>query len=1008
MEILLQELINSLSTISSPTITNKILKQEEKKLSDISKNPDFYSLIEYVLTNQVCQANKILMIWTVSVFHKQSRLNYSILSQEKSLHIISFLFQLLANRDFTQKKYIDIERLVEVFVVFYSKVYAKNKEILSKIYIDWETKYFYKFLGSIPVIINDTGIVIDDADLQKFTQHYLREILPQFFSSDYFETKVTSSNEPESIIGCLVFYNNFLLFIFENEKSENPSFLSELIKLGVKPNVLSLAVGRMFDPGVCEFAYEMVTQLIQTTLAIGVTFDFMIQLFDMFIDECFQCLQTRPKEFANLNVSMLVKLTLKLFQNYPESLKNIDKAILFSLEFFTKSSKSILSSLVGFKKFLKKIAFQKNKTKYIDFINTLWKKLPSIIELNQREYLENEKIYKNSKFEFDSQKSEFDYIYVRRNSYSLCKYLIYFLDSSDILEVLTVEIERLMNTPNSQRTLEALTHFFFSIFAMIKESNYTKPELIAKKRYDIIEGIVTKQVNFSRILKIYNLIFPLLLSEGSLQIKINIFHFTKGSLVYLNRIQYFVNENFFKAFQFLLQNSHTIANDKYNKYLKASAECCFAIIDKNTMMQNIAFVEELMFDKNSEHRMFEALVKGLINASNEEVLVEVTRKVMQLINTELANFKDENGLSNLMIKLKSVCKICSDAKIGQISLMVLSCIQKVCEAVSKNDYIAEKTSQVMIGLFKRVSQSEFAGSFLVSSELQSCLGQILSSFEKTYFPSYIYIFEILTKQFYQLNYFDTFRFFFDKITSSVIDLIQPNYWNKGYIVINGEPVHYSQKFSFLFDSSGLEIDDILNDYFGFITKMFEKDPRFFLESSQVQELTKMIINSYDHSFIYSVKTILDVLPVMLRILDRNLVQSNLDFWMGFWFLIIEKTVCFIFEECLNQDSIENLIVLLGKINLRYQDNTFTQTKVYLSMIPNTVLTENEKNAFYVMVTQNSNFDDKLVLEEVRAFVKKLNNRIYESRKASKVGKFWNNLLLKLAFRESILSWFDDD
>ena len=824
-------------------------------------------------------------------------------------------------------------------------------------------RYFYDFVSSFTVVLSDNGIVMDEADAQAFATHYLREVLPQFLATDYFERQAQGSADEECRVSCLIFYNNVLLFLLEKREEEDEALLGQLLQATATASVLAFALRQMFDAGVCDVAYDAVTQLIRTTEAFGYRPSFLAPLFDQFIEDCFQDLQGGRKRLAEADLSAVVRLTLKLFQAYPDQLRNVDKAVLLSLEFLAKDSDSLNPVLVGFRKFVKRLCFDPQRTRFVPFLNLLWKRLPAVVELDKAEFAANERMLADPRNDFDSEQSLFDYLHVRKNAARLAKYLVYFLDCTDILPVMLAEVERLLAAKDALAALESLCFFFASLFGVVKPRSLRKDGPAAKRRAELATAVLSHGACFAATVRLYALLFPLLTSCASLQVRVDVLQASRKALGFLNGLHYFLDDGHFQAFRQLAEQGPAGRGDLLGRALSGCLVAYFGLVDRATLFAHQGFFMGLVLAKDVDSRLFEVAVRLVVRFSGEDAVAAVCKSVVQSFEAEPANWEREATVVAFVAKLNSLLRVCPPQQASALFAAILESMVRVNQRCFSNDFVSERLCQLAHELFKRASQSPHPDRFLACPALQQFLRQALDSFGKTYLPSYVYIFEALTNRFYAPEHFATFRFFAESVSETVVRLVEPGSWDRGCVVVGTARVPYAEKFSFLFDHGGLELGDLLNDYFGFLSQAFRRDKRLFTASAHCGDIVRLLANTFDHSFVFTVKSMPDVLVALLAIVELEPDGHLSESWQQFWFHVIEKAVCFVFEEYLHRDEVDKLVLLLRQVNVKFGADTFARTQQFVGLIPNTVLTQNEKNQFLQLLTEaecsGSNRNDDL-------------------------------------------------
>lgn len=980
MDDILTEIRTSIAKIYASSITTKILKEEEANLARISSRPDFYQIFEALLSNQNNTTSQNVLLWATKEFQKVIRTNYSLISPENAAAYIQFLLEMLRQNSDKYEQFRTLDSLLESLIILFSKIYRQNNMVLNNASSCLSLKNFYKFLSLFPVVAKDQKIVIDDDDRAKFIRFVLYELLPQFLQSPFFKNQNFDSSDADGIIKLLSFYNNVFLFIQEEKNSSNQEDLIQLLNLTINISALTLALESVFSLAISEEAYDTIMQLIRTMSSFEASFDQTMPLFDNFIVVCYEHSQKKSKILSEIDMSIILKIISKLFQTFPEKLPNIEKGIVFLLEHLVKDSDTINSLLLGFKKFVKKISVSETRGNFTNLINVLWRKLPGLIELDENEFKENEKNKNLNEFSYEEDDSIYDYKYIRQNTRSLAKYLVYFLEDSDILPVLQSELTKIIRDFNSIRSIEAFSYLFNSIFTLLVEKKLNNEQVVKEKQLDKVKNILSNQNVLAVVLDIYLQLFSLLHHEWSIQVKINMLQMTTNNLVFFNSLTPIVGEEFFKSLKTLVEAADLHKNRKYEKYLLLSLEKCFIVIDETTLNSNREFISALVFTYPINSGLFKAVLTKLLLYWGVESICELTNKIINDIKLKFVPNKNFDEISYFLTRLKVIVETSTDALIQVLVFSIIDCVEFVMDNFYSNDVLSEKNCQVVFPLFQKISITGSSDSFLTSPVLESYLLKVLKYFQATYIPSYMYLMETFTHHFYTHQNFHFFKIYFEKINEIILNLVQPEKWEGHFIVEGNNRVKFSQKFSFLFDSNGLSIEDIFDDYFGYVCKSVSKNPQFFSESPNAERICRMVLNTFDNYFIYNVNTLV---PLLFSILETNKENQSSDitaFWLGFWQIVIERSISLIFEESLIEKQIRKLIKLVSKINKKYQQNTVELIQKYISLISSTILTDNEKREFFNLITNSENSQISQKMDKLSIFTKKLIGRIREYRR----------------------------
>lgn len=980
MENLLNEIRTSFARIYSPSITTKILIEEELQLAKISTQPEFPQLFIFIISNQQLVNDKYIFLWATREFHKLIRSNYSILSPDLINSTLGLIFTVLSENKILAEQPQNVERLLEIFLILFSKIFSTEKNSMSKIFEVLGPRNFYKFLSLFPIIANDKGIVIDDINRIEFGDYFLFEVIPPFLKSNYFALNVINNTDSLVICNALSFYNNLLLYILEQKQIHPTEELNSVLSVALSQELLNFAFGALFDVITSEDAYDMIMQMIRTVSGLESDTVFLIPVFDSFIDNCFQLMQTKSKTLHQADITILLKVVSKLFQTFPEKLTNVEKAVYFLLEFLVRDCESINSLLLGFKKFLKKVCFSETRLNFVNLVNLLWRKLPALIELTSKEFKENEKMQTDNDYHVDLDESIYDFKHVRRNVRSLAKYLIYFLPNSDLLVVLQSELIKIVRDFNSIRAIESFSYLFTSIFMLVNERKFKDPQLAHIRRLDVIQQNISHPQVFTVIMDIYSKLFTLLSSEWSVQVKINVLQMTHHTLPYFNSISPFVDRDYFNTLRFLIESSSINRPRKYEKYLFLALEKYFSIIPQDILISNFEFISKLLFSEKINTHIFNEIIHKISIYCGENSVFEVTNKLIHEIKTNLVPNSHFEETGCFLMKLKAICETSSEMQINTLVFPIIECVQFVTESFFSNDHLCENNCQLVFAIFKRVSQTSFGDVFLKSPELSTYLSKIVLFFNQTYIPSYIYILETLTHRFYKNEHFLFFQELFEKVTTIISNLVEPENWDGHFIVSNGVRVKFSEKFSFLFDQNGLQIEDVFDDFYGFLTLCINQNHSFFNESPNQRRITRMVFNTFDNYFIYNIKTLLNVFFAILGATKPDLSSEESVFWSNFWLAVIERAICLIFEESLLERQVRKLIKLVAKIHKAFQIQTIEQIKILVHLISPTVLTDNEKNEFLWLIVHGVDGRGADKQDKLSIFTKKLIGRIREFRK----------------------------
>lgn len=980
MELIIGEAKVSLAKIYAPSITTKVLKEEEINLSKISGQSNFDQIFGEIISNQVYLTDRNLVVWATREFHRVVRTSYSLISADKATELLTFLFQILSQNDSKFEQFRIFDSVLEIVIILFSKIFMNHKNAIGDISKVLSPKNFYKFLSLFPVIISDAKIVIDDSEKQVFVHFFTYELLPQFLQSPLFHPEAVDKSDFDFIVKMLSFYNNVLLFVDEQRNDKNGAIMIQLVHLLINKPGINLAFEGVFNLTLSEESYDTVMQLIRTLSSFNSEFDYIMPLFDEFIGTCHTHLLNKTKTLQDADISIILKIISKLFQTFPEKLGNIQKAILFLLEYLSKDCDSINSLLLGFKKFLKKVVLSENRSNFVELVNVLWRKLPQLIELDAKEFKENEKIQTHPDYEFSDDNSFYDFRYVRRNTRSLAKYLVFFLDQSDILTVLQSELEKIIHDANSIRSIEALSYFFTSLFMLVDESKFQNPEKSAIKNLKKIQSVLQMPNVTQAILCIYMPLFSLLGNEWSIQVKINVLQMTNQTLCYFNKLNNFANEGFFQNLKLLIQATNPSKKRKYEKYLFRSLGKFFSIMDEKTLSSDREFTFGLIFSDVIDSGIFRELLLKISSYWGDQSVLEITQKIMAELRLNFVPHAQLDQIEKYLNKIKIISENCTETQFGALVYPTIECVEYVMDHYYSNDQISEKNGQVIISLFERVAKSPFARAFLASSQLNSYLGKVMKYLELTYIPSYIYIMETFTHRFYDFEYYSFFKFYFEKINEIILNLVQPENWDGQYFISNGVRVKQSEKFAFLFDRNGLQVEDVLDDYYGYVSKNIQKNQSLFRESPNAKRITRMVFNTFDNYYIYNIKTLLVILSSILNTNGSDMTQEEAVYWVNFWTVVVERSISLIFEESLLEKQVKKLVRLVSKIHKKFQIQTIDKIKKFISLIAPTILTDNEKQEFLGLIMDREEQPQSKNEDKLSIFTQKLIGRIREFRK----------------------------
>lgn len=980
MEDVLQQVSLLTSQMQTTNMSDRLLKDCEAKLAIIGDQVDFLDFVGAILVHPHLRRQKFLVFWAVREFGRRTKKGLALISPEQAMRAMEMLFGVLAGDTTNLEEFKSMAIFLETFVVLYMKVFTIDKNTWIKVGEKLSGKNFYTFLSVFPNVLTDKSIVVDDRQREAFSEHFLGEVLPVFLGSDFLERTLAAQDQVPTAIEIFAFYNNSLLYLSDTKGKVERGVSLKLLGLLTADPIIRFSMEQTFNISLSNDAYDLLMQTLRTILALEGALDRLVPMWDQYISEVCSKLIEKPDKKGDIEVDLVLKLISKVIQNFPNGLQNGEKAIFVLLHFLDKNSDAAIPVLNGFKQFLKKICQSDSGLAVGPFINSLWRKLPSLMELSSSEFKENEALLRGDKDDSDEEESEMDFLYVRRTARSLVKYFVYFLDSTDFLASLLAAVSEPAQAELSTRQTEALSYYFASLFKLIRPKNFDSEELANVKRSEKIRRQLQNPAVFEALRSIYAALFSSFHNCKSVQVQINLLYVAAGSLPVLAQTGPFLPPNFFATIDGLLTDPKTSRREKLDKNLQKTFESYFTVIDAATMNRDAEAITRLFFSRDISPAALNQLVVKICELYGPEKVVALTKKLTdEVVHTFLPS-KQARFILDTSRRLKSIVTTCSEAVLAEIVGPIFHCLAATLDTYYADDELSEKICQLVFPLLHRVAKSSFVESFLASPDFNLYVTKVFRSFELSFIPSYIYIIETLTTCFYEPKYDRIFRDFFEKITTAVVQLVKPEAWEGGFIVQNGKKTKIHSHFSFLFDQNGLQISDILDDFFGYFLKILKKNQMMFLESPQRLQVARMVLNTLNHHFIFDLKMLLPLLEALVPASVVFKPTAEAAFWETFWTSAVDQAMELLFGEVLVQKTQRKLIRLISSIVWNDPSQVYTRVAGAVGSLPATLLTETEKAEFLVLVAADLSVADSATKKLVRDFTEKIGARMSLSRK----------------------------
>ena len=968
-----QQYIDMVQEMQSGKINAQRIHDIDNKIRNLERRPETWILVRELLEDPLLYESGRIIIYASKLLKTKLKYYFHEISEEDAKKLFKFIIAVLINSQLNTRIYSIKSVFMECLVIIYAHTWKYNPNILDYLENVMEIDYFVEFSGLIAKFFTDISVVMEETKKKEFSDFCYQQLLPKIINviNDRFIPPGTDVKEVKVAIVFFETLEYWITFLWDENKS-----LPQLDSIFMSNKCFVYGINNLKDILLSEAIYSMLLEFLVLLKKTKVECPLFWKEINKLIKELFELVSSKKKKTNSEDLMMVIKLLSYVFRNFLDKVDNSEHLIVTLATFINEDIDCKTNLLYSFKQFIKKMIQKPNRNEWVPFVNVLWKKLLLILQLDSSTMsMLDDSLY--SKYGVDEYIDiDDDSLKNRKSAKHVIKYLSFFLDQADILDVIKAELDNIFETKN-EIYFETLLYFFNSL-TLLYEKLYKEEDKFKIYKNDL-KDVITEQITRKKIIYIYGQIVNLMPHFKRYRIFVSFNKLTKN--LFLGKFIELINENpvqvkfYNEWFLHMVKKSHE-TSALFNKVWQSTFKEYIWSMNEIVMDQSITIVENIIKETDYNEKILKLFLNKLASMKKTTIIDNYFDLFFDKVRGDLEK-KDYNSLNDNLEILLTILKYIHENKVYAVTPDLLYLFATLLEIQPLNYDLIENLSTLNKTLLKRLSITQTTE--LILQHYENLVARWIDNFRNTLLPTYMYYFEQIIDVLYDDKHYEYFFIRVEQFIEIFIQAFDDEGFNgKCYILSNGSKQTIEERFQKLFRHCNIEIDDIFDDFFGLYKKLIKRNYYFVINSKHTLNVLTLLAKIYSPLYIHSVLTIVPLLRTLTNI-RQILYNENFDV---FWCSVFYTGFRILIEEAISSStSIRIIKVNLSIIDAFYPVSVNTWLTDIMNGLSVSILTPTEKQVFIDRIIYIKNNNDILSYndEKIKNICKLINMRAKNSR-----------------------------